>query len=271
MADRGEKKEESLFFDPWNQQQHDDALSTTIIYLTENKSAWIQIDRLPDELSKKAEESYAQMFALHPTERGKVVVKGKELVSPRWHQSYLSTPAYDPVLALHTSYMYCGKESTVQSVLPKEFQPYLDYINSDAMKHGEEKYTQVIANWQQDGNDYTPFHADCTRMMPLGADIVMINFKGPVAEEVSDNKKVVEDSRLFEIKPKRQFCHDFLYSRVSIVTRHGTVVRMCGDTQNKFRHGVPKSAASAATRSRISLTMRKIASETGRIDTHPLD
>ena len=49
--------------------------------------------------------------------------------------------------------------------------------------------------------------------------------------------------------------NDHLYISVTIKLEHGCIITMHGDTQSKFRHGVPKALNNYT--SRMSLTFRK--------------
>ena len=49
------------------------------IYLSEDKLSWITIEWLPEELIAYATKHYQQLFDLHPTNRGKIVMYKNEL------------------------------------------------------------------------------------------------------------------------------------------------------------------------------------------------
>ena len=205
------------------------------IFLTEDESAWVDVDVLPPHLCEAAAKDFAPMFELHPESRGHVVVRGRDIASRHWHKSYGNTPAYQP--ALPASYMYCGATDTREAAVPAAFRPFLDHAH-----RADETKGDPLTN----GDDETPAHSDCTRHMRDGAPIVMHSF-----QESGDGQP-----RLFSVTPNRDVCGDALYGVLHIVLRHGLVVATGGQMQRKFRHAVPATKG-AATR-RISLTLRKI-------------
>lgn len=88
------------------------------IYLSANKSSWITIEWLSEELLAYATENYQSLFKLHPMQRGKVVMhNNEECESPRWHRSYLYQPErYNQ----KSSYMYSGIEQFKDLSLPTQ-------------------------------------------------------------------------------------------------------------------------------------------------------
>lgn len=212
------------------------------IFLTESKSAWITIEWLSEELMVVSQTEYSSLFDLHPTDKGKVVLYGHEIQSPRWHKSYLKTP---PREAIHTtrSYMYSGKEEVVEAPLPILFEPYLDLLNSTQI---EDKYNQVIVNWYQNGHDFIAAHSDCVIGMKPHAGIAILS----LYENARDERELI-----FTSKKVDSIEQDAIYSNVRIRAPHGSIITMHGDTQQRFRHKVPK--ALDIQTSRISITFRK--------------
>lgn len=213
------------------------------IYLTKSKSAWLTITWLSDELINYTQNKYQSLFNLHPVERGKVVMHDEEVQSLRWHKSYLNTPLRNENHA-KKSYMYSGKNIADNDIsLPNLFQPYLDFINKNERN---DKYNQVIVNWYLNGQDYIAAHSDCQLGMKPDAEISIIT----LCEKV-------EHFRELRFTPKKinGLENDAIYNHVKIATMHGSNITMHGDTQNKFRHKVPK--ALDIDTSRISITCRK--------------
>jgi alkylated DNA repair dioxygenase AlkB len=227
--------EDLLFIDPIKSAE------CTKIYLSESESSWLTIEWLSEELMTYATENYQSLFEIHPLERGKVIMNNEEIVSPRWHRSYLHQPELGSTHK--SSYMYSGIEGFEDLALPTPFQKFLDFLNQ---KEPLNKYNQVIANWYADGTDYIAKHSDCQKGMVPNADI--------------KNITLCEDERFpreLKITPKKSKngINDNLFAQVRIQLKHGCIITMHGDTQNKFRHGVPKALDNHT--SRISLTFRK--------------
>jgi alkylated DNA repair dioxygenase AlkB len=212
------------------------------IYLTKNKSAWLTITWLSKELIEYTKKQYPKLLQLRPIERGKVVLYNEEIQSSRWHRSYLKTPTRSDAHQSR-SYMYSGKDPYDDTSLPELFQPYLDFSNKGNPK---DEYNQVIVNWYLDGNDFIAAHSDCQMNMKPNAGIAIIS----LCEKE-------EDFRELQFKPKKNCVaeNDFIYRDLKISALNGSIITMYGDTQNKFRHKVPKSLHIKT--SRISITLRK--------------
>lgn len=213
-----------------------------IIYLTKSQSAWISITWLSEELLDYSRKNYEQLFALHPQERGKVVLYGDEIASQRWHKSYLNTPLLSQ--AHHNkSYMFAGKENYKFTPLPALLQVYLDELNKTESK---DKYNQAIVNWYANGNDYIAAHSDCQLFMKPQASIAILS----LYENENDFRELI-----FKPKKTTDFENDFIYPEFKIAALQGSIINMHGDLQQKFRHKIPK--APCILTSRISVTFRK--------------
>ncbi len=241
---------------------HDTNVTTRqhTIYLNKDLSSWVTIEHLPVELKQYGSDNFDSMFYLHPENRGKVLVFNKDETNPewneidcfRWSKSYLNTPKFDETVMKSymfsgnndnkpKSYMFAGnKDTNINDKLPEAFEPFYNY-----MKTIDNKNNQVIANWYNDNNDYMPFHSDCEANMVKNHTIAMINLN------VNENDYPY---RTFRIIPKD--INDSLYNEVDIILRHGIVITMGGDTQTKFRHGVPK-CYNENIGQRISLSFRQ--------------
>jgi alkylated DNA repair dioxygenase AlkB len=212
------------------------------IFLTKSQSAWITIEWLSDEMLLYSKKYYQQIFDLHPQERGKVVLWNKEITSSRWHRSYLNTPCRKPVHE-NKSYMYSGLTEYKDYSLPFTFLAFLDFINE---KEIIDKYNQVIANWYANGYDYIAAHSDCQMDMKANASIAILS--------LSENELQAREL-IFSFKKLNGIENDSFYKNVKIALHHGSIIRMHGDTQLKFRHRIP--ADPLIKSSRVSLTFRK--------------
>lgn len=218
------------------------------IQLTKSGSAWLVVDHLPEELSKYSDDNYAELFELHPEDVGKVMMGEKEVISSRWHKSYMKTPSRK---GSEKSYMFCGLESTdINDPLPEKFVPFLEFMNQGKSVG----YNQVVANWYQHGLHYIARHADYTQDMIEGFTIASISLNEPTVNEDAKCRVLTFKARVFDgVVPD-----DVCYPTVSIIQRHGTIVTMCGDTQDKFTHGIPKVLDGGGdVPSRISLSFRQ--------------
>jgi alkylated DNA repair dioxygenase AlkB len=121
-------------------------------------------------------------------------------------------------------------ELLLLKVLVEEATPLAAYTNSGLPKLG---YNAVLCNLYRDGNDSVGLHADAEPEM------------GPVIASVS-----LGAERLFRLKRKN--------GSVAFSERlpHGSLLIMAGNTQEHFKHEVPKEPG--VTQPRINLTFRYI-------------
>lgn len=215
--------------------------------LTKDSSAWITVEHLPNDLGEYALNKFDSMFNLHPENKGKVLVFNKDKQNPDWHEiecfrwskSYLNTPKFDK--SVMKSYMFSGvDDENINDELPELFKPFHDF-----MKTKDERNNQVIANWYENNEDYIPFHSDCEAEMVDNHTISLINLN-------SDDKK--ESCRTFRLIARDK--NASVYDEVDIILRHGLIITMGGDTQEKFIHGVPKCEDDLVS-PRISLSFRQ--------------
>ena len=211
-----------------------------IFYLTKNKSSWITISHLPEELSIYTQNNFNILFNLHPTTRGKIIMFDKEVDSSRWHQSYLKTPKYDP--NRKCSYMFSGIENNeyINTPLPEEFTKYYNF-----MKNIDPKYNQVVGNWYENKEDHIAFHSDCELGMINNAVVSILSF--------NESDMSIETERTLIIRPK--IYKKGLASDVFIKLRHGSIITMGGDIQKEFVHGILKEKEDKSRR--ISLSFRQ--------------
>lgn len=219
-------------------------------------STWLKLHELPIELSTYLRDKFSELFALHPSERGVVIMpisadtidankrENKDHICKRWFQSYLNTPTWNP--ELKTSYMFSGMNPKEQPDLPDDFRKVLDWLNSQSTV----QYNQVVANWYLDGSDYIPFHSDYEYNAVPGTGVVVVN--------LTQDDTI---TRKFVLKPKmREFqnvCIDDQPTNVELDLFHGRIIEMHGDTQQLYRRGVPSISKELGNPGpRISLTFR---------------
>ncbi len=239
----------------------------TPIYLDESKKSYVTLSHLPENLLSYVLKNYDMLFSLHPEKRDGVIHKKNGESSAgtiaRYYKSYGNTPKYNS--ELHTSYMFGdmktatdeSNESSMREPVPQEFRPVFDYFNSTCEENLP--YNQMVVNWYEDGNDYIAKHADYD--VGRTSDIVVVNINSPHINSPHINSPNTEDVlRKFVLSVKSQnTCessdYDVVVPQLEIPLTQGLVIRMGGDVQKKFRHGVPKN--SEVKTSRISFTLRR--------------
>jgi alkylated DNA repair dioxygenase AlkB len=165
----------------------------------------------------------------------------KEVEVNRYSKSYLNTWT-DLDHTSTRSYMYSGFDtSTNNDPLPENFVDYYKWI-----KEQDPRYNQVIANWYENKFDYIAPHSDCVKGMIPGAKISIMSFYS----NINPN-----NFRFMELRPKVKT--ETLVEVFKIRLDHGTIITMCGKTQELFVHGIPKSESDVCER--ISLSFRQMA------------
>ena len=216
-------------------------LTPRVIQLNDSGTAYIMIEHLPSKLANINPDIFDTMYALHPKNKHKIIMYENEVETHRYQKSYLTTPSVDKSHLKTHSYMYSGYDDSKNNyVLPELFEPYYQY-----MKSLDKSYNQVICNWYEDQNDYIAPHSDCTRDMITNGKIAIIS--------IYENPNT-SDTRIFDIIPKHNT--NALFDKISIHMYHGTIITMCGTTQNDFMHGIAKDIDEKGKR--ISLSFRQM-------------
>ena len=217
-----------------------DPVGEGIIY--PNKTAYIKINNLSDELKKYGLDNFENMFNLCPKDKHKIIIRNSEIEVCRHQQSYLKTPGWTKELLDKRSYMYSGFDTSKNiSEIPELFKIYYDHI-----KKIDNRYNQLVVNWYKDGNDYIAPHGDCDIGMVPDYEISMIS----LYESDSDPNKY----RILTIIPKNEKTESH-YEKINIVLRHGTIITMGGTMQTEFKHGISKTESDCFRR--ISLSFRQ--------------
>lgn len=104
------------------------------VFLTKDKKSWVDIFDLPKEL-KITKEDQTKLWDMHPKELGSVKLYGKEMNTPRYHQSY------------GKPYHFSGKEHPALP-FPDIIQRYLNYANSfDEYTSNYSTFNMCLVNW----------------------------------------------------------------------------------------------------------------------------
>ena len=189
------------------------------------------------------------MWDLHPEQKHKIIMYEKEVEVNRYSKSYLNTWT-DLTHTKSSSYMYSGYDTLSNNdELPEIFKPYYEF-----MKNIDNKYNQVIVNWYENENDYIAPHADCQRGMIENSKIAILTLNECVIENNNS-----ENTRYLEITPKYikyQSDNKPLADIFKIKLEHGSIITMCGMTQDNFLHQIKKENKKIGKR--ISLSFRQM-------------
>nr|QYA18463.1 alkylated DNA repair dioxygenase AlkB [Clandestinovirus] len=220
---------------------------TTRINLTQDGLSWIDVYTLPKDLIP-TEEQMEALWNLHPEKMGKVKLMGKELQTPRWHQSYMKP------------YKFSGLQHDAVP-LPSEVKPFLDFANSSvypSMYGSPTLFNMCLINWYENGLHNIGLHSDDESEMVKTKNGCSLVFSISLGQE-----------RIFRLKPKLKRDDHF---SIDVPMPNGTVVVMGGTCQSTHKHTVPKVAGQKglAMKRRINLTFRQFMETNKRVREDPI-
>lgn len=181
-------------------------------------NSYIEIFNEIPECYRLDEKEFERLWNIHPDEKGKVKIMGKEIETPRWQHSY------------GVPYNFSGM---VHEALPL-VDPFLLKLQWMVEKYSDKKYAQCLINWYQDGTHYIGKHSDDEKQLVPGTNIYSFSF-GPEGERdiIFKSKKTDEKHKIF--------------------MPHNSLLVMGGETNKYYTHEVPKRANKGK---RINVTFR---------------
>eukprot|EP01063_Lacrimia_lanifica_P013242 TRINITY_DN19869_c0_g1_i1.p1 TRINITY_DN19869_c0_g1~~TRINITY_DN19869_c0_g1_i1.p1 ORF type:complete len:288 (+),score=73.31 TRINITY_DN19869_c0_g1_i1:75-938(+) len=220
--------------------------------------------RLPE--AALAGVPFEAVWEHRPAQRGRVFNKHAPEGVPahRYYASYGATP---PKEKKARTYMFSASGEACSTGIPALFAPVLDHLNA-RRGAGQPAYNQLVVNWYETAEEYTPMHFDCLDGMPPGADVTVVNLIDPSPE-------VREDRLPYVVRPRRgkatalpstPVLRQLVFKKrrspktvKRIDCAHGSCVTFGGAALTEWRHGVPKAQAFAARR--VSLSFRSYVEE----------
>jgi alkylated DNA repair dioxygenase AlkB len=172
---------------------------------------------LPDDLRWDA-DAFQVAWDLHPAIRPSILLHGRQVQVPRWHQAY------------GEDYRFSGLTSPAEPV-PPLIAPLLSWARLEVHPH----LNAILVNWYEGPGHYIGPHHDTTRRMLPGAPIITVSFG---------------EERIFRLSRgtgRERETRDFRAT-------DGTVFVIPRDTNDAWKHSVPKSTR--YTGRRISVTIR---------------
>ena len=196
------------------------------------QGAWLRRFRYDGEAVDA--RAFDALWALHPVERGEVMMYGKPIKTPRWHQTYGEK-----------GYRFSGKEHDAVP-LPVELEKFMVHANTVCAPYMPEgrQFNMMLMNWYQDGAHYIGYHSDDEKQLfhdAQGGTLVYSLTFGATRDFLL---KPTEEKRAKQIE------------RVAL--RHGDGLLMGGLCQRTHKHSVPKLTGKNATAvgRRINMTFR---------------
>jgi alkylated DNA repair dioxygenase AlkB len=210
------------------------------VYLDEGQTCFLKLSKIPEDMKMYATCSFDKLFNMHPIAKSEVICCDKERDAHRWFKSYLNTPKLDIEFLKRSkcNYMFSTFDENVNEPIPEEFVPFLEFMNSQG-----KSYNQVVINWYENGSDYLPYHSDWEHGK-CDDDVSIITLTSACNDMC----------RTFSLKPNKVGKADAIFKKLDISLTHGLIIAMCGETQKKFWHGIPKE--SSITARRISISFR---------------
>lgn len=198
---------------------------TLVVFRDEmTETSWLDSFYLPDDL-KPSKDGFQEIWDLHPEERSKVVIYGKEQTVPRYQKSYIN------------DYSFSGAVAKADK-LPVILKPYLKWLN----RLDYDNFNQFLLNWYENGENYIGSHADDEKQLIPNSPIVTIT----LCEE-----GILRTFRIRDKKTKSII--------KNVETPNGIILVMGGRFQKEFKHEIVKIGGAKAEKAgrRISITLRQ--------------
>jgi alkylated DNA repair dioxygenase AlkB len=173
--------------------------------------------RLPEELLWD-DDTFEEVWGLHPTTKPRIRMVNKEVEIPRWQQAY------------GADYQFSGQTSRALPV-PPVLRPLRDWSRQAV----DPRLNGLLLNWYEGPGHYIGPHYDSTRGMAAGAPIVTVSFGEARVFRLSRGSG---DARCVRNFPAPT----------------GTVFILTRETNEAWKHAVPRSARHWGRR--ISVTLR---------------
>jgi alkylated DNA repair dioxygenase AlkB len=171
------------------------------------------------------DDQFQEIWNLHPEDKGKISIYGKEIDTPRWFQNYMHDYAF-------------SRSNHASIPLPDILQPYLDYINELCeTEYNVAHVNGLLVNWYQDGSHYIGAHSDSEKDLVPGHPIFCIS---------------LGQERIFRIRDKAT-----KKIVVDIPTTHGAIIVMSYEMQAMYTHEITKQSSNKVKEPRVSLTFRR--------------
>ena len=145
------------------------------------------------------------------------------------HRRYMSFGAKPPRNPDSKSYMFAGDTRDAPAIpIPDIFNVLINKLHPSC--------NQVVVNWYEDGNDFTPMHRDCLNGLDTSTGVTIISLNHPAE---SKRALIMEHVSTKESKEYSQ--------------HNGAWINMNGKFLTDWRHGVPVDTEDLGQRISISL------------------
>ncbi len=170
------------------------------------------------------EPEFEKLWSTHPKERGSIMMYGKVLDVPRWQKNYGADYLFSKIW---------HKGAPIQDPFMIKIKTWVEVIE-------KAPYDNILMNWYMD-DDYISSHADAYGQIKPGTPIYSFTFC---------------DAEYLQIFRIRNFKKEII---MDIQMPNRSLLVMCGDMQQGYKHEVPKSMAKKGRR--VNITLRQFTDE----------
>ena len=112
------------------------------------------------------------IWQMHPDTRGKVfAIYNDNCSANRYYAAYGKMPSRSNN---SKTYMFSSTGEAPQKQIPFVFHSLVEHLNN---RGGDcsPQYNQVVVNWYENDDDYTPYHKDCMTGMRTGSSVGIVS------------------------------------------------------------------------------------------------
>lgn len=206
----------------------------TLHSLADRRSWLISLKLKKDE--KPTKEEMIELWQLQPPLKGKIMIVGKLIETPRYSQTYNNEGK---------GYKFSGMNHAALPI-PPLVQRYLDYANRTCHEmlirdYGDHLFNMCFLNWYPDGAHYIGYHSDDESQLFKNAKGETLVFSISLGQE-----------RTFLVQRKDKTRKE---KTLSLKVSDGSVLLMGGLCQTNYKHSVPPTKVKNV-KARLNLTFR---------------
>jgi alkylated DNA repair dioxygenase AlkB len=185
------------------------------------KKTWVDIYT---DIVSVTDDEFNEFWNMHPEEHHKIMMFDNMVPIPRWQKLYGVG-----------EYKFSGTVSIGDLNIPDFVQKCFD---SAKKLYPDIAWNGALVNWYKDGSHYIGPHSDSEKDLVKGAPILSYSFGA---------------ERTFRLKKKTD-AKEGEISKFDFITKNGSMIAMCGDCQNEYKHEITKTAKKVGPR--INVTIR---------------
>lgn len=203
-----------------------------------DKKSWLIVTSL-NHSDRPTTEEVEQLWQLRPEAKGRIMMMGKLLETPRYNQTYSDEGK---------GYRFSGMQHDALPI-PALLKRYLEYANDvcrTVLRKDYEghKFNMVFVNWYENGSHHIGYHSDDEKQLFLNKRGETLVFSISLGQE-----------RRFLVKEKKKKNSATKEPTFALNLANHSIVVMGGLCQANYKHSVPKTVVENVGR-RLNLTFR---------------